>query len=134
MLSHYALQSDGTRQAVSQELTSAEVLDQIYSGKKAALRPIHERLMAEIQKFGAFEVLPKKGYLSLRRKKQFAMLGPGSNTRLELGLNVKDLPAAERLILQPKGSMCDYIVRLSELEQVDEEVVGWAHLAFERAG
>jgi hypothetical protein len=133
-LVHYALQSDGTRQAAVQEMTIPEVMDQIYTEKKAALRPIHEKLMAEIEKFGPFEILPKKGYLSLRRKKQFAMLGPATATRVELGLNVKDLPPSERLIAQPKGSMCDYIVRLTDAAQADDEVVSWARLAYERAG
>jgi hypothetical protein len=36
------------------------VLDEIYAGKKAHLRPIHEALMAAIAKMGAFEVAPKK--------------------------------------------------------------------------
>jgi len=59
---------------------------------KALLRPIHEKLMAAIEKFGNFEVAPKKGYVSLRRKKQFAMIGPGSTTRVDVGLNMKDVP------------------------------------------
>jgi len=42
---------------------------------KAALRPIHDAFIAEIGKFGEFEIAPKKGYVSLRRKKQFAMIG-----------------------------------------------------------
>jgi hypothetical protein len=51
----------------------AEV-DRIYSGPKAALRPIHDKVMAAIEPFGPFDIAPKKTYLSLRRRKQFAML------------------------------------------------------------
>jgi hypothetical protein len=131
-LVHAAQKSDGERQA--EGMTQAEVLDGIYSGAKAALRPIHEALMKEINAFGEFEIVPKKGYISLRRKKQFAMLGPSTAKRVELGLNVKDLPPAERLLAQPHGSMCNYVVRLTDPIQVDAELVAWTKFAYENAG
>jgi hypothetical protein len=110
------------------------MLDEIYSGAKAALRPIHAAVVTEINKFGEYESLPKKGYISLRRKKQFAMLGPATNSRVELGLNIKDLVPSERLIEQPKGSMCNYVVKLTDASQLDAELVGWIKLAYEKAG
>ena len=131
-LAHAILKSDGERAAEGK--SSDEVLDEIYSGPKVALRPIHEKLMKEIIKFGKFEVVPKKGYVSLRRKKQFAMLGPKTNTRFEVGLNAKDLKRNARLLEQPKGSMCNYIVRVNEAGEVDEELIGWIKSAFESAG
>ena len=133
-LVHAVLQSDGTRSAAAKGLEGDALLDELYAGPKAALRPIHETLMAEIGSLGEFEILPKKGYLSLRRKKQFAMIGPATNTRVEVGLNHKDLPADPRLLAQPKGGMCSYIVRLTEPAQVDADLLGWIQAAFEAAG
>jgi hypothetical protein len=115
-------------------LSTADVLDEIYIGPKASLRPIHDKLMSAIEQFGEFEIAPKKGYVSLRRKRQFAMLGPASNTRFELGINFKHLQADERLIEQPAGSMCNYKVRLSEVNQVDEKIMSWVQMAYEAAG
>ena len=89
---HYALESDG--RVGRKGGSSDEVVDEIYAGPKAALRPMHDKVMAAIERLGAFEIAPKKGYLSLRRKKQFAMVGPGSKGRLEIGLNMKGMPAA----------------------------------------
>jgi len=132
-LVHALLQSDGTRAAQAAGASTDEVVDALYTGPKAALRPIHESLMAAINGFGAFETLPKKNYVSLRRKRQFAMLGPATNTRVELGLNIKDLPPDSRLLAQPAGSMCNYVVRLTDPSQVTDEVVGWVRAAYDSA-
>ena len=133
-LVHAVLNSDGTRAAAASGLSGEALLDQIYSGTKAGLRPIHEALMSEISKFGEFESLPKKGYFSLRRRKQFATLGPATNTRVEVGLNFKASDVNPRLLEQPKGSICNYIVRLTDISQIDASLLGWLKSAFENAG
>ena len=131
-LVHVVLRSDGTRAAEGKPVDA--VLDEIYTGAKAGFRPIHEKLMSEINKFGEFEIAPKKGYVSLRRKKQFAMIGPKTNTRFEVGINAKDFKKNARLLEQPKGSMCNYIVNLTDAKEVDAELVAWLKSAFEQAG
>lgn len=133
-LVHYVLKSDGERAAQEKGLSTDAVLDEIYNGPKSALRPIHEKLMDAISQFGEFEVAPKKGYVSLRRKKQFAMLGPATNTRFELGINHKSLSGDERLLAQPAGSMCNYKVKLTQASEVDETIIAWVKQAFETAG
>lgn len=134
MLVHYVMKSDGASAAREKGLSGDAVLDEIYSGAKANLRPIHNRLMESINTFGEFEVAPKKGYVSLRRKRQFAMIGPATNTRIEVGINYKNFDPHERLIVQPAGSMCNVKVRLTDVDQVDDELVGWIKTAFEHAG
>lgn len=131
-LVHAVLQSDGQRAAEGKSADA--VLDNIYSGARASQRPIHEALMKQIAKFGEFESVPKKGYVSLRRKKQFAMLGPKTNTRFEVGINAKDLKKNLRLLEQPKGSMCNYIVNLTAAQEVDSELIAWIKSAYEQAG
>ena len=112
----------------------ADPLDAIYTGPKAALRPLHEQLMAAIAELGAFEIAPKKSYVSLRRKKQFAMLGPATQAQLDLGLNIKALPPSPRLKTQPPASMCQYTVRLGHPAEMDAELLAWVRSAFEAAG
>ncbi len=133
-LTHVILKGDGA--SVAQETTSAggDVLDAIYSGPKAHMRPIHEALMKRIITFGEFEIAPKKGYVSLRRKKQFAMLGPATNTRFEVGLNVKGLKAGGRLEELPAGGMCNYKVKLTDVSEVNDELFSWIKQAFDSAG
>ena len=134
VLTHIALKSDGASAAKAAGLTTSDVLAEIYSGKKNHLRSIHDKLMKAINKFGAFEIAPKKGYVSLRRKKQFAMLGPKTNERFELALNLKEDIKDSRVKPQPPGGMCQYIVPLSNADEVDDKIVGYVKRAFDAAG
>jgi Domain of unknown function (DUF5655)/Domain of unknown function (DUF4287) len=133
-LVHYVQQSDGTSAAAAAGKGPADVLDDIYTGAKAHLRPIHDRIMSAVTGFGAFEIAPKKGYVSLRRKKQFATIGPATNTSVEVGLNMKDVKAADRLVAMPAGQMCQYKVKVSDATEVDRELLDWIRYAFDAAG
>ena len=112
---------------------TVDLLADIYIGPKAALRPIHEALVQAITRLGSYETAPKKGYVNLRRNKQFAMIGPATNTRVELGLNMKGIAATDRLLEQPSGGMCNYKVKLMAVDEVDAQVVAWIRLAFDSA-
>ena len=127
-LVHHIKGQDGPAAA-----TDGDVLDTIYAGPKAHLRPIHDRLMAALAGFGDFEIAPKKGYVSLRRKKQFAMIGPTTNSRVDVGLNMKNVPATARLVAQAPGGMCQYQVRLTTAAEVDAELLAWIRQAFDAA-
>ena len=98
------------------------------------MRPIHDAVMNAIAGFGAFETVPKKGYLSLRRGKQFAMVGPGTKSRLEVGLNMKAVEATSRLVSIPPGGMCQYRVHLTSAKDVDRELVAWIRRAYDASG
>ena len=122
----------GTGQAP--EGSSADPLDALYAGPKAALRQIHDALLPHLNQLGSFETAPKQTYVSYRRKKQFAMVGPATNTRVEVGLNVKELPNSPRLEKLPAGQMCNYRVKLTDSAQVDAELVAWIKAAYDAAG
>jgi Domain of unknown function (DUF5655) len=110
------------------------VLTTLYAGPKSHLRPLHEAVMALVHACGEFEIAPKKTYLSLRRKKQFAMLGPVTQDSVELGLNIKSTLTSPRLKTLPAGGMCNYSVRFSSKTEVNAEVKRWLEQAFEAAG
>lgn len=134
MLVHFALQSDGQSAAQATGASLDDVVAEIYTGVKADLRPIHDRLMAALNQFGEFEVVPKKGYVSLRRKRQFAMIGPATKTRVEVGINSKTMEATDRLIAMPPGGMCQFKVNVTEASQVDAELIAWIKQAYDAAG
>lgn len=133
-LVHFALKSDAKHDVEARGLTQDDVVDELYAGPKADLRPIHDRVMAAAKSFGEFEIAPKKTYLSLRRKRQFAMVGPATKTRIEVGLNMKGIEPTERLILLPPGGMCNYKVNLTDPDQVDAELIAWMRTAYDNAG
>lgn len=132
-LTVYALRG-GTFETADAVKGGNAVLDGIYKDKKAHMRPIHEKLMAGIEAFGPFEVAPKQGYVSLRRKKQFAMLGPKTNDRFELGLNLKDEIGNTRVKKLPPGGMCQYIVPMTSPDEVDATILGFVKKAYDAAG
>lgn len=124
----------GTSSAAAPPAAGEDPLDGIYTGAKAGLRPLHEAVMAQIEAFGSFDVAPKKGYVSLRRKKQFAMVGPATKDSVEIGLNAKDLPEHARLKRQPAGSMCNATTRITQRAEVDPQLVAWLKAAYDAAG
>lgn len=111
-----------------------DALAEIYAGKKAHLRAVHDAVVSTIAPWGAFEIAPKKGYVSLRRKKQFAMLGPKTAERSELGLNLKDPLASDRFTALKAGGMCQYAAVLATPGDVDDGVVIALRRAFDAAG
>jgi hypothetical protein len=124
----------GAAPAAAAPAAEGDPLDAIYTGAKAGLRPLHEAVMAAIKAFGAFEEAPKKSYISLRRKKQFAMVGPATKDSVEIGLNAKDLPPHARLKLQPPGSMCQATTRITSAAEIDAALKGWLKQAYDAAG
>ena len=105
-----------------------------YAGKDA-LKPIYDKLIAEISKFGAdVELAPKKAYVSLRRSKQFGLIQPSTKTRLDVGLNLKGVAPEGRL--EASGSfnaMCSHRVRLETPKDVDTALIGWLKAAYDKA-
>ena len=74
---------------------------------------------------------PKKTYVSLRRNKQFAIVQPSTRTRVDLGINLKDEPAAGQL--EKAGSfnaMVSHRVRLEKPADVDKHVKAWLKQAW----
>lgn len=132
-LVHY-VQKSASHFAENKEAPEEDHLAAIYVGQKAAMRPIHEKLMQAIQAFGEFEIAPKKTYVSLRRKKQFCMIGPATNTRFEVGLNMKNATASDRLQEMPPKGMCTHKVKVSDVSEVNAELIAWIRQAFDAAG
>lgn len=104
-----------------------------YSGAKEALRPLYEEILAFAQDLGSdVEIAPKKASVSLRRKKQFALITPATKIRIDLGLALKgDEPKGR---LEAYNAMCSHRVRLEKSEDFDDEVKNWMEESYSRSG
>lgn len=103
-----------------------------YSGARADLRPIHDAIVAAVAEFGPdVEITPKKTSVSLRRKKQFAVVEPASAKRVQLGIQLTGDLATDRLL--PGNAMCSHRVNLASVDEIDDELLGWLREAYRRA-
>ncbi len=131
LVAHKSLKSDAGSAASADDL-----VEQQYSKGKESLKPIYDELITFIKGFGDdVELAPKKAYVSIRRKKQFAIIQPSTKTRLDLGLNLKGKAPNGRL--EESGSfnaMCSHRIRLADKTELDEEIINWLKEAYQNAG
>lgn len=106
-----------------------------YKGKEH-FKPLYDKLMQHISTFGNdVEVAPKNAYVSLKRKKQFAILQPATKTRFEIGLNVKGQEATGVLeVITAANSMCSHKINIADDAGITPEVINWIKAAYEKAG
>ena len=130
LVAHKALKSDAGSADDQDELVRKQ-----YVGKEF-FWPIYEVLKKEIASFGKdVEFIPKNSYVSVKRKKQFAILVLATKTRYEVGINLKGQPAHGILELETKAnSMCSHKVVVNHEEQITPELISWLRKAFEAAG
>ncbi|CAN5637846.1 hypothetical protein BH11ARM2_BH11ARM2_38500 [soil metagenome] len=102
--------------------------------KRPEAKAIYDVLLPKIEAFGTdIDLAPKKGYLSVRRTKQFAILQPAA-ARLDVGIQLKGVEPTARL--EPSGSfnaMLSHRVRVSSPDAIDEELLAWLRAAYASA-
>lgn len=112
-----------------------DLIELQYKGKEH-FKPLYEKLVYEIKVFGKdFEIAPKNTYVSLRRKKQFVILQPATKTRFEIGINLKGQePKGKLEAINTINAMCSHRINLSDIKDIDKEVIGWLKAAYDNAG
>ena len=112
-----------------------DLIELQYKGKEH-FKPLYDKLLHEIQVFGGdFEIAPKNAYVSLRRKKQFAILQPATKTRFEIGIILKGQePKGKLEVINTPNAMCSHRINLADIKDIDQEVIGWLKTAYDNAG
>lgn len=122
------------READAASSSPDDLVENQYQGK-AALRSVYDKLHTEILALGDdIEVAPKKASVSFRRKRQFVLVQPSTKTRIDIGLKFNDTPHQGRLETSgPFGSMCTHRVQITDITQVDDELLDWIKQAYQEA-
>jgi len=105
-----------------------------YKGKEDLL-PIYRKLIGTVKSLGAdVTITPKKGSVSIIRKRQFTLIKPATKTRIDLGLKLKDKPTTERLESSgPFGTMCTHRVKITKVSDIDKELKKWLKEAYDES-
>ena len=112
--------------------SAGDIVESHYSGSNAVLKPLYELVVAKVHSFGPdIELAPKKTYVSLRRKKQFATVGPAAG-QVEVCMSLPGKPTTDRL--KPTSGMATHKVRIKGAAELDDELVGWLREAYDIAG
>ena len=123
-----------SRKSDAGSFNESDLLKNQYKGKEELI-PIYEELVKVCESLGTDVIrTPKKDSVSMIRKRQFALIKPATKTRIDLGLKIKGKPITDRLENSgPFGAMCTHRVRLSNLEEVNKELIGWIKEAYDGA-
>ena len=114
--------------------TSEDLVISQYKGKDDLI-PIYDELIKFLKSLGPdVTITPKKGSVSIIRKRQFVLIKPATKTRIDLGFKLKDKPITNRLENSgPFGTMCTHRVRISDSIEIDDELKGWIREAYEKS-
>ena len=107
----------------------------MFSGNRAALRPIYDRLLKLGMSLGNdVKVCPCQTIVPLYRRHVFAQIKPASNTRIDLGLSLKDTPTPVRLIDTgglAKKDRITHRIAIASPADIDAEVKHWLRYAYD---
>jgi predicted transport protein len=111
-----------------------DLITKQYQGKEH-FKPIYDKLISEIQAFGNdIEIAPKINYVSLKRKKQFAILIPATKTRFEIGVNLKGQEPKGKLVVEKPNSMCSHKINITDIKDIDKDVLEWIKASYDNGG
>lgn len=114
---------------------AVKYVDNMFSGPKAALRPLYDRLYELARSIaGDIGISPGKTIVPIYRNHVIAQIKPSTRTRIDFGLALKDTPAKGRLIDTgglAKKDRITHRIEITSLDDVDGFVEKWLSRAYE---
>ncbi|MCB1057822.1 MAG: DUF4287 domain-containing protein [Acidobacteria bacterium] len=115
------------------------MVEALYEGPKAALRPIHDALLAMALELGDVRVCPCTTIVPLYRAHVFAQIKPATRKRVDLGLALKGVreEIPPRVLATgglEKGDRITHRIPIETLAEIDDEVRHWLRVAYDLDG
>jgi hypothetical protein len=108
----------------------------MFSGSKADLKPIYDRLLKLGLGIGKeAKACPCQTIVPLYRNHVFAQIKPTTRTRIDMGFALGDMKAKGRLIDTGGFAKKDRIthrIPITSLDEIDDEVTHWMKVAYDR--
>ena len=112
-----------------------QYVEKMYSGKKADLRPLYDRLLALGLSMGKdVKACPCQTMVPLYRRHVFAQIKPATQTRIDMGFALGALKGQGRLVETGGYAKKDRIthrIPISSPADIDGEVKRWLRVAYE---
>lgn len=111
------------------------MVEEMFAAKKAALRPIYDRMLALAFDLGKdVRVSPCKTIVPFYRKHVFAQVKPATATRVDVGFALKNTKPSGRLISTggfEKGDRITHRIPVALLAEIDTDVKKWLKQAYQ---
>jgi hypothetical protein len=112
-----------------------QYVERMYSGRKAVLRPLYDKLLALGLSMGRdAKACPCETMVPLYRRHVFAQIKPTTQTRIDMGFALGALKAEGRLVETGGFAKKDRIthrIGISSPADIDGEVKRWLRVAYE---
>ncbi len=107
----------------------------MFTGPRAALRPVYDQLLKVVLSVNKdVKACPGKTAVALYRNHVFAQIKPSTNTRIDLGLALRNMKTPKRLIDTGGFEKKDRITRRIEVKSkadIGGELKRWLKTAWE---
>lgn len=118
------------------EYRPEELVEALFSGAKAHLRPLYEKLLSIGMALGPdVKACPCATMVPLYRKHVFAQIKPTTNSRIDLGFALGDRKVEGNLIDTGgfvKKDRITHRIPISSVDEIDDETLRWLRAAYER--
>lgn len=115
--------------------TAEQYVDKMFSGKKADLRPLYDKLLALGLSMGKdVKACPCETIVPLYRRHVFAQIKPATQTRIDMGFALGALKGEGRLLETGGFAKKDRIthrIPISSPTDIDGDVKRWLRVAYE---